>query len=95
MHVPQVSGIELAACCRDQSDKHAFVVMLVGAGLVLKVGTGIAFLGALVSALALGVAGKGAGTRSADGEIEGSDEARQPQGCCASEGMQRVQSYDE
>ena len=47
-----VSGIELAACCRDMRAKPDFAVMLVGAGCVLKLGTGIGFLAACATALA-------------------------------------------
>ena len=47
-----VSGVELAACCRDMSEKPDFAVMLVGAGCVLKLGTGVGFLAACATALA-------------------------------------------
>ena len=47
-----VSGIELASCCRDMSEKPDFAVMLVGAGCVLKLGTGVGFLAACATALA-------------------------------------------
>ncbi len=52
-----VSGIELAACCRDLSEKADFAVMLVGAGIVIKVGTGIGFLGACLTAAAFKLTG--------------------------------------
>ena len=45
-----VSGIELAACCHDISGKFDMAVMLIGAGVTLKVGTGAAFLAAAAAA---------------------------------------------
>ena len=47
-----VSGVELATCCRDMADKADFAVMLIGAGCVLKLGTGVGFLAAAAAALA-------------------------------------------
>lgn len=47
-----VSGVELATCCRDMQQKADFAVMLIGAGCVLKLGTGIAFLAAIAAAAA-------------------------------------------
>ena len=45
-----MSGIELAACCHDISGKFDMAVMLIGAGVTLKVGTGAAFLAAAAAA---------------------------------------------
>lgn len=53
-----VAGIELAAHCRDLRSKHEVVVMLLGAGCVLKLGTGTAFV---VSAAAAAVILRGRG----------------------------------
>ena len=47
-----LSGVELAACCRDTTDKYAFTIMLIGAGCVLSLGTGVAFVAAALAALA-------------------------------------------
>ena len=47
-----VSGVELATCCRDMQRKPDFAVILIGAGCVLKLGTGIAFLAAAAAAAA-------------------------------------------
>ena len=45
-----VSGVELASCCRDQRDKEGFAIMLIGAGTVLKLGTGVGFVAAVAAA---------------------------------------------
>ena len=47
-----VSGVELAVSVRDQNDKTDVVVMLIGAGLVLKAGTGVGFVISLLAAAA-------------------------------------------
>jgi hypothetical protein len=47
-----VSGVELAACCRDMRTKPEAAVMLVGAGCGLQLGTGIGFLAAAAAAAA-------------------------------------------
>ena len=47
-----VSGVELATACRDMQHKADFAVMLIGAGCVLKLGTGIAFLAAVAASVA-------------------------------------------
>ena len=47
-----VSGVELATACRDMQQKADFAVMLIGAGCVLKLGTGIAFLAAVAASVA-------------------------------------------
>ena len=39
-----LSGVELAISCRDMSEKRDTAVMLIGAGLVLRAGTGPAFV---------------------------------------------------
>ena len=49
-----VSGVELATACRDMQQKADFAVMLIGAGCVLKLGTGIAFLAAAAASVAFG-----------------------------------------
>jgi len=47
-----LSGVELAVACRDMTEKRDAAVMLIGAGLVLRKGTGPAFL---ISTLAAAV----------------------------------------
>ena len=49
-----VSGLELSAACRDMRTRHEAAVMLLGAGGVLKLGTGASFvLSALAAAVVL------------------------------------------
>ena len=52
-----VSGIELAVPCRDMNGRRDVAVMLLGAGLVLTLGTGVAFVAALAAALVLRLRG--------------------------------------
>ena len=48
-----LSGVELAISCRDMSEKRDTAVMLIGAGLVLRAGTGPAFVVSLLAAAGL------------------------------------------
>ena len=48
-----VSGIELAVAARDARSRADFAVTLLGAGLVLKLGTGMAFVGSILAAAIL------------------------------------------
>lgn len=48
-----LSGVELAATCRDVAERHDAAVMLIGAGSVLQLGTGPAFVVSVVAAVAL------------------------------------------
>jgi hypothetical protein len=48
-----LSGLELAVPCRDMSHRGDVAVMLLGAGLVLKLGTGIAFALSMIAAAVL------------------------------------------
>jgi len=66
-----VSGIELAACCRDMTEKADFAVMLVGAGCVIKLGTGVGFLAACATALAFRFTYPRGRTASATGAAQG------------------------
>lgn len=52
-----LSGVELAVCCRDMDSKPDFALMLVGAGCVLKLGTGVAFCVAVATAAAFRAVG--------------------------------------
>ena len=46
-----VGGIELAMHCRgDNFSRHGTVVVLIGAGITLSLGTGAAFVGSFVAA---------------------------------------------
>ena len=48
-----LSGVEHAISCRDMSEKRDTAVMLIGAGLVLRAGTGPAFVVSLLAAAGL------------------------------------------
>ena len=48
-----LSGVELAVACRDVTERHNAAVMLIGAGLVLRLGTGPAFVISAAAAAAL------------------------------------------
>ena len=48
-----ISGLELAVACRDVIGRREAAVMLLGAGLVLKHGTGAGFVGSILAALLL------------------------------------------
>lgn len=48
-----LAGLELAVPCRDMTGRRDAAVMLLGAGLVLSMGTGVAFVTSLVAAVVL------------------------------------------
>ena len=59
-----LSGLELAVPCRDMSHRGDVAVMLLGAGLVLKLGTGIAFVLSMIAAAVLTLTGVRASSNS-------------------------------
>ena len=46
-----ISGLELAVACRDVIGRREAAVMLLGAGLVLKHGTGAGFVGSILAVI--------------------------------------------
>lgn len=76
-----VGGVELAACARDVRGRCGFVIMLSGAGSVLRLGTGAAFLISCTAAAAFRFAGRSLDEEDEAGGYEpaATDPANEPE----------------
>ena len=53
-----VGGVELAVSVRDMERRNDVAVMLIGAGVVIQIGTGVGFVAALAAAKAFELRGR-------------------------------------
>jgi len=75
-----VGGVELAACARDVRGRCGFVIMLIGAGSVLRLGTGAAFVISCTAAAVFRLTGRSLEEDEAGGyEPAATDPANEPE----------------